>query len=298
MPALLTIPKPLALSASGLALPGAKLYAYQTATSTPQNLYQDIALTTAHANPVVADASGFFAPIYLDPSLPNYRLTLTTSADAQVWQLDDIPSNQNTAQQFRLKHTAPELIFEETDASANNKRWRLRVNSESLTVDLGNDAESVWTNVLSLDRTGVLELADPDEIFDPAPVITGQSGSFTATLTGMSASTTGTINYLRMGYLIAMFTNGAAFTGTSNATSMTMTGLPALISPANTHSCVCYVTDNGTEFMPALATITGSTVTFRMLNAGVYSSTGFTNSGTKGLGSGWSIVFPLTANPA
>jgi hypothetical protein len=292
------MPKPLALSASGLALPGAKLYAFQTGTSTPQNTYQDILLATPHANPVVADSAGFFAPIYLDPSLPNYRLRLTTSADVQVWQLDDIPSNQNTAQQFRLKHTAPELIFEETDASSNNKKWRIRVNSEELTVDIGNDAESIWTNVLSLDRDGVLELADPDGIFDPAPLVTGQSGSFLATLTGMSGLTTGTINYLRMGFLVVLYTNGAAITGTSNTTAMTMTGLPAVISPANTHSCVCYVTDNGTDFTPALATITGSTVTFRMLSGGVYSSTGFTNSGTKGLGAGWSIVFPLTTNPA
>jgi len=71
-------------------LPGAKLTFTISGTTTPQNTYQDVDLTTPHANPVVADASGYFAPIYLDPSLPNYRMKLTTSADVLIVQYDDI----------------------------------------------------------------------------------------------------------------------------------------------------------------------------------------------------------------
>jgi hypothetical protein len=300
MPQLLTLPYPVPLSAVGTLLPGAKLSFFVSGSSTPQPVYQDINLTTPLSQPVEADAAGRFPAIYLDPALPDYRILLTDSADVVQpgYPIDDIPAQQNTAQKIRLKHTAPELIFEETDASANNKKWRLRVNTEALTVDIGNDAESAWVNVLSLDRNGVLYLADPDQIFDPAPLITGVPGSFTATLTGMDGSTTGTINYERIGRVVVMYTNGVAFTGTSNASSMTMTGLPSAIATANTHSCACYVTDNGVEFIPALATITGTTVTFRPLSGGTYSATGFTGSGTKGLGSGWSIVYPLTTSPA
>lgn len=73
---------------------GAKLNFYISGTSTRQNTYQDIDLTTAHANPVVANASGYFAPIYLDPSLPNYRVTLTDSSDVvqSGYPVDDVPA--------------------------------------------------------------------------------------------------------------------------------------------------------------------------------------------------------------
>lgn len=71
--------------------PGAKLYFYASGTSTPQDTYQDIDLTTAHANPVVADAEGYFDPIYLDPALPNYRYTLTDADDAVLeGPIDDV----------------------------------------------------------------------------------------------------------------------------------------------------------------------------------------------------------------
>ena len=72
--------------------PGAKLYFFQSGTSTPQNTYQDADLTTPHANPVVAGSDGYFAPIFLDPSLPDYRVTLKDSADATQsgYPVDDV----------------------------------------------------------------------------------------------------------------------------------------------------------------------------------------------------------------
>lgn len=154
MPSLFTLPKQVPLSSGGALLPGAKLYFFQTGTSTPQNTYQDIALATPHANPVVADASGVFAPIYLDASLPDYRVRLTTSADVQLWQIDDYPAAQDTGQVYRLVSTAPEIIFEQTGASANNKKWSIRASSEQLTISLLNDAESVRTDIATFDRSG------------------------------------------------------------------------------------------------------------------------------------------------
>jgi hypothetical protein len=156
MPALFTSPRFVALSSTNQPLPGAKLYFRQTGTSTPQNTYQDEALTVPHANPVVADGAGVFSPIYLDPSLPNYRAILTDASDVTQagYPIDNIPSNQNTGQTFRLKSAAPELIFEETDASAGNQKWRIRVNSEQMRISLLNDAESVATDIAIFDRTG------------------------------------------------------------------------------------------------------------------------------------------------
>jgi hypothetical protein len=156
MPALFTGPQFVALSALHTPLPGAKLTFTQTGTSTPQNVYQDLALTVPHANPVVANGAGVFAPIYLDPSLPSYRVLLTDSSDVTQpgYPIDNYPSNQNTGQTFRLKSAAPELIFEETDATAGNQKWRIRVNAKQMRISLLNDAESIATDLAIIDRSG------------------------------------------------------------------------------------------------------------------------------------------------
>lgn len=74
---------------NGVPLAGAKLYFYQTGTTTPITVYQDSGLTTPHANPVVADASGIFAPIYVGTAV--FKVVLKTSADVTVQTVD--PAN-------------------------------------------------------------------------------------------------------------------------------------------------------------------------------------------------------------
>lgn len=121
-------------------------------------------------------------------------------------------------------------------------------------------------------------------------------GSFTATLTGMTTTVTGTVFYritansAGTGKLCVLY-NIDAITGTSNTTAMTMTGLPAACQPtALSRSTLIAVQDNTTA-VTANASVNGGTVTFGM-GAG-FSATGFTNSGTKGLYGGTSITYPL-----
>jgi hypothetical protein len=297
MPALFSLPKAVPLSSGGSLLPGAKLFFYRTATTTPQNTYQDIGLTTPHANPVVADAAGVFAPIYLDASLPHYRVKLTTSADVQIYQLDDVPSNQNTAQTFRLKATAPELILEETDATANNQKWSLRAQSNQLTIDILNDAESIRTTIATFTRSGTTASA----VNFAAGILTlggntvpdSATSSFTGTLTGCTTVVTGSIAVARVNDLIYMncSTSSGAITGTSNSTGMTITGVPSGFRPkASTGSrqSFCIVTDNGTA-KGAIATIsTAGVISFGL---GVDGATSFTGSGTKGLPTSFTLIY-------
>lgn len=86
---LFSLPKQLNISSSFTLSAGAKAYFYVTGTTTPQNTYQDSALTTPHANPVVADSAGVLPPIYLDPTL-DYKLTLTTSAGTLIYTVDPV----------------------------------------------------------------------------------------------------------------------------------------------------------------------------------------------------------------
>jgi hypothetical protein len=76
-----------AIDGNGEPMAGAYMQFYVTGTTTPTPVYSSAALTTALANPVVADSGGLFAPIWLDPTV-TYRIQLLTSAGALVQDID------------------------------------------------------------------------------------------------------------------------------------------------------------------------------------------------------------------
>lgn len=128
------------------------------------------------------------------------------------------------------------------------------------------------------------------------------ASTFTGTLTGMSSSTTGTVKYRIVGGVVFMWVD-TAITGTSNATTMTMTGLPSECQPAAKRFAYCVTTDEGGNRPSVAELAAGSgTVTFSILQddtgSGGFSlglaSSGFGSSLTKGLGTGWLISYPLT----
>jgi hypothetical protein len=60
------------------------MYFVVSGTSTPSPVYYDSALTTPHADPVVADIGGLFPAIWLDSSV-SYDVTLKNSAGTEQW---------------------------------------------------------------------------------------------------------------------------------------------------------------------------------------------------------------------
>lgn len=276
MSALYTFPKQIAVN-NGAVVPGAKLYFYQTGTSTPQNTYQDEDRTTPHANPVVADSMGVFEPIYLDPTLPNYRVTLKTSADVTVWQVDDVPSNQNTQQSMRLNSTLPSLFWNDTDGSSGFNKYRAIVDGNTWKLQLVNSLETVFTDLISANGASI-DLGAATEIAGVLAATT-DNGTFTATLTGCTTSPTASVKYRVCGKVVVL--DIPAVSATSNATTMTLTGLPvALYSGINTEAMLCRVTDNGAASIgTASITASSGTITFGL---GVGSGS-FTGSGTKGV---------------
>lgn len=211
---------------NGAVVPSGKLYFYRTGTTTAQNTYSDSALTTPNANPVVLNSEGYLdTKVYGDPSSGfDYRVKFTTSADVQIWQVDDI-------------------------------------------------------------------------VVDAADSATFSSGSFTGTLTGYAAGPTGTVTYRIFGNSagtgkVCILNVATAITGTSNANTLTMTGLPAACQPTIQTDVQVLVTDNG-GVVNGRASIaaSGSTVTFSM--GSPLSATGFTASGTKALHAGWTMSYVL-----
>ena len=87
MSQLFHLPQAVRIDSTGAPYPGAKLYAYLTGTTTPTNTYTDSARSTAHANPVIADSAGQWAPIYLDPAI-TYRFIITDQNDVQLEDTD------------------------------------------------------------------------------------------------------------------------------------------------------------------------------------------------------------------
>ena len=80
---------------NGVPIAGARLFFYATGTSTPQDTYADVNLTTPNTNPVVADANGRFPNIWLSPAAA-YHVQLWDAATAdnpegvQIWDADPV----------------------------------------------------------------------------------------------------------------------------------------------------------------------------------------------------------------
>lgn len=85
---LFELPRALWIDSSGNPLAGGKLYFYEAGTSTPLDTYSDNSLSSANANPVVADSAGVWGAIYLKAQ--SYKVVLKTSADVQVWSQDNV----------------------------------------------------------------------------------------------------------------------------------------------------------------------------------------------------------------
>jgi len=103
-----------------------------------------------------------------------------------------------------------------------------------------------------------------------------EEATFTATATGMTTAPTGTVSFTRVGNVVTL--NLPAISGTSNATTFTLTGGPTSMRPATQKAVMVRVQDNSGAISFALATIeTTGVITLYKDAAG----TAFTGTGTK-----------------
>lgn len=77
------------IDGGGVPLPGAQLFFYTTATSTPANTYSNSGLTVPNGNPVIANAAGRFGNIFLDPTV-TYKTVLEDSFGNVIWTADPV----------------------------------------------------------------------------------------------------------------------------------------------------------------------------------------------------------------
>lgn len=105
---------------------------------------------------------------------------------------------------------------------------------------------------------------------------TWETGTFTGTLTGCTTSPTATITYVLANGVVTL-SWATNLSGTSNAPTKTITGLPAALYPARTINQVAMTGDNGGAYAAALMQLdTSGVMNFYKDEQG----TAFTNSGT------------------
>jgi hypothetical protein len=140
--------------------------------------------------------------------------------------------------------------------------------------------------------------ADDFLLINPA-TLSVASGSFTATLSGMSSATTGTMNYQVVGNIVSLWLVSSIL-GTSNSTSMALSGMPVAIRPTGLRNVLCAeVGDNGQGLIASALVDTAGGVNFTLLTTNVVANRiswggAFTASGSKGLDAEWTISYPLT----
>lgn len=230
-----------------------------------------VALTIAASAATLADAGA------------NY---VATTVEAAFTELASVASGEG----------ASIIGFEDSGAKF------VAVDVEAAIVELGDLFPSVSDPSATLTAEGLIELATAAEVLAATdavravtPATLTVAGSFTATLTGMTTATTGTIDYVIVGKVVTMFAE-ANILGTSNTTAMTMTGIPAAIQNAALGLVPCVVEDNST-LKPGMfiQTAAGSAAFHAADAAALLATSNFTAANLKGINKGWSVTFPLLA---
>ncbi len=139
----------------------------------------------------------------------------------------------------------------------------------------------------------------------PTSGATISRATFTATIaTGCTTTPTATMAYIKTGDLVTLHlaNGGSDFTCTSNATGMTITGIPAAIQYPNSGQTLvrtlCPVINSGNSILGAARIAASGTMTMFADSTDILQTTGFTNSGTKGIPNDWQLQYHVdSVNP-
>ena len=298
---------------TGVILSGGKINTYLAGTSTPTNTWTDSTGLTLNSNPIILASNGRLPNVQVwQAGGVSLKVVITDSNNNVIGPAFDQISGINDPTALEAIYANPASGFG-ADLIANAMRsydlfsslraanaptlaagQTLVVDVQAATVPNDGIGGLFYWNASSSAADDGINVIKPNSVSGNGRYLRqsqGASGSFTATLTGMTATTTGTILFRVINGYIAMLQGGLF--GTSNSTSMTMTGLPSsVIPPSLGVSVPCLLTDNGLTKGGWASVNTSGTVTFGI---GFDSNTtGFTASGTKGTSSaGFSIIYPL-----
>jgi hypothetical protein len=308
-------PKQQFLDNNGRPATGFKLFTYEAGTTTKLDTYTDSTGGSTNSNPVVLDFRGE-CNLWIPPNVA-YKYVLAPSSDTDpptnpVWTVDQIVNNQlvtlyggvdtGVADAYVIDFVANFAVLSDgiliywVAGNTNTGASTLNVNGLGPVAIVNQDASALSagqiqgdTMVTVMYRSGAWTLLTAGTLGDGSlgPVL---SGTFTPTWTGFSAAPAGTVSYTRVGRICTL--QFALPQGTSNATTMTITNVPAVIRPGTSPQAriPCLVIDNNIVTLGAFGFgVTSGTMVFYI--GSTPSSSGFTSPGTKGLPDFASLIY-------
>lgn len=318
----------------GVVLAGGKVYTYLAGTTTPTATYTDVTGGTPNANPLTLASNGRLNNVQIwQPGGSLIKLVIKDASGNQLGPVFDQISGINDPATTLASLASPNTGFG-VDLVANaNRSYGLfsdmrAANVPSLAVGQtlvvfvqggttlvdGNGGAFRWsaTSSASDDGFNVIKPTAAGGTGRYVRIETPNSNGtfFTATLGGVNATVTTPMFYTVYNFtsatlarqMVSLYGAGT-FTGTSNTSTLFITGLPVAIQPQSERHVACTdivdnSTINGGEAI-IYAAGSGSAGTLGISLAVVsgarlsYNLNGFVGSGTKGFNTGWSITYNL-----
>lgn len=306
----------------GIILSGGKINTYLAGSSTPQATYTDITGGTPNANPIVLNSAGRLPNVAIwQPQGVAIKAVITDANNNTVVSIDQISgindlssvlaSFANAASGSGADLVANAVRSYDIFASARAANTPILTAGQTLVVDF-EGGNSVGDGLSGLFYWSPSSAAADDSINVIKPTAVSGNGrylrifgstSFTGTFTGFTAGTTGTMKYRITDGIVYVWTE-SDIVSTSNANTMTMTGLPTPLYPSVDRLCIGFGTQNNSDNIKGVAGIlvsSSGTITFFLLQisgAGSNStlesnSTAFVNANQKGIFKGFTWSYPL-----
>lgn len=143
-----------ALDSNGDFVPSAQAYWYVSGTTTPLTVYQDEALTSAHATPQLADASGVFDQVFVASGTDAKVVVKDPSDSSTLYTIDPVPLTSTggaAASNITFAAVTGNSATEVQTAVANNVTRINRLdNGSRLAVSTGSGGAYALTSALSV----------------------------------------------------------------------------------------------------------------------------------------------------
>jgi hypothetical protein len=226
-----------------------KLYTYDTGTTTNKATYSEAGLTSANANPVVADAAGRMGLVYFIAG--RYKLVFKTSADVTIGTYDPVDGSV----EFVTSATAPSPAYPFLlwyDTTSGNRKRRNAANSAWIDEGPIDGLISAATVTEQLTGTDATKASTPDSVASLWQRGTDIASAATLSLPGTGGgvfNVTGTTGISAIGSAQGGRTIKLRFAGacllTYNATSFILPGAANLTTVAG--DCLEFINEGAAD---------------------------------------------------
>lgn len=297
---------------TGVVLAGGKINTYAAGTTTPTDTWTDSTGVVKNANPITLLSNGRLpnVQIWQKGGVP-IKAVITDASNNQIGPtFDQIygvgdpgslinifygGNDTGAVNAYVLNFTANftsytnGIVVYWVPSNTNTGASTININGLGAVNITNSDGSALAANQIIANQLAIIASQGGNFVLQSASIL---NGTFSPSWTGFSAAPTGNMSWQITGRLATLEWLGT--TGTSNATSMTIGNLPSNLRPT-TKSLLgmqsTIVIDNGNRVQGSVGHGSLGTVQFNM--GSPLSGTGFTNSGTKGLDTGWSYSYLL-----